>query len=42
MNKTDPYAYLSSLNIDSMRFGLEAITELLMRLGSPQNSYKGI
>ena len=42
MNKTDPYAYLSSLNIDSMRFGLEAITELLMRLGSPQNSYKTI
>jgi len=42
MNKTDPYAYLSNLNIDSMRFGLEAITELLMRLGSPQNSYKTI
>jgi dihydrofolate synthase/folylpolyglutamate synthase len=42
MNKTDPYAYLASLNIDSMRFGLEAITELLMRLGNPQNSYKTI
>src|SRR5664280_2725718 len=42
MNKTDPYTYLSSLNIDSMRFGLEAITELLMRLGNPQNSYKAI
>jgi len=42
MNKTDPYPYLASLNIDSMRFGLEAITELLMRLGNPQNSYKTI
>jgi dihydrofolate synthase/folylpolyglutamate synthase len=42
MNKTDPYTYLSSLNIDSMRFGLEGITELLMRLGNPQNSYKAI
>jgi len=42
MNKTDPYTYLASLNIDSMRFGLEAITELLMRLGNPQNSYKTI
>ena len=42
MNKIDPYAYLASLNIDSMRFGLEAVTELLMRLGYPQNSYKTI
>ena len=42
MNKTDPYAYLASLNIDSMRFGLEAVTELLMRLGNPQNAYKTI
>ena len=42
MNKTDPYAYLASLNIDSMRFGLEAITNLLMRLGNPQKSYKTI
>ena len=42
MNKTDPYTYLASLNIDSMRFGLEAITELLKRLGNPQNSYKAI
>jgi dihydrofolate synthase/folylpolyglutamate synthase len=42
MNKTYPYAYLSSLNVDSMRFGLESITELLMRLGNPQNSYKTI
>jgi len=42
MNKTNPYIYLSSLNIDSMRFGLEAITELLLRLGNPQKSYKTI
>ena len=42
MNKTNPYTYLSSLNVDSMRFGLEAITELLLRLGNPQNSYKTI
>jgi len=42
MKKTDPYTYLASLNIDSMRFGMEAITELLTRLGNPQNSYKSI
>jgi dihydrofolate synthase/folylpolyglutamate synthase len=42
MNKTDPYTYLAGLNIDSMHFGLEAITELLVRLGNPQNSYKAI
>jgi len=42
MNKTDPYTYLASLNIDSMHFGLEAITALLLRLGNPQNSYKTI
>ena len=42
MNKTDPYPYLAGLNIDSMRFGLEAITDLLKRLGNPQNSYKTI
>ena len=42
MSKADPYAYLAGLNIDSMRFGLEAITELLKLLGNPQNSYKAI
>ncbi len=42
MKNTDPYTYLASLNIDSMRFGLEAITALLMRLENPQNSYKTI
>ncbi|MEI6609333.1 MAG: folylpolyglutamate synthase/dihydrofolate synthase family protein [Deltaproteobacteria bacterium] len=42
MNKTDPYTYLASLNIDSMHFGLEAITALLLRLENPQNSYKTI
>ncbi len=42
MNKFDPAAYISSLNIDVMHFGLTAISELLSRLGNPQNSYKTI
>ncbi len=42
MKKFDPAAYLSSLNIDVMRFGLAAISDLLLRLGNPQNSYKTI
>jgi len=42
MNKLNPSAYLDSLNVDKMRFGLKAISELLSRLGNPQNSYKTI
>ena len=42
MNKFDSFSYLSSLNIDVMRLGLKAITELLLCLGNPQNSYKTI
>ncbi len=42
MNKLNPSTYLASLNIDKMHFGLTAITELLSRLGNPQNSYKTI
>jgi dihydrofolate synthase/folylpolyglutamate synthase len=42
MNKFDSFSYLSSLNIDVMRLGLEAITDLLSRMGNPQNSYKTI
>jgi dihydrofolate synthase/folylpolyglutamate synthase len=42
MNKFNPSAYLAGLNVDTMRFGLSAITELLSRLGNPQNSYKTI
>jgi dihydrofolate synthase / folylpolyglutamate synthase len=42
MNKFNPGAYLSGLNIDVMRFGLEAITELLTCFGNPQNDYKTI
>lgn len=42
LNKFNPSAYLASLNIDKMRFGLKAITELLSRLGNPQKSYKTI
>ena len=42
MNKFNPGAYLSGLNIDVMHFGLEAITELLARFGNPQNSYPTI
>jgi dihydrofolate synthase/folylpolyglutamate synthase len=42
MNKIKSSAYLASLNIDKMRFGLKAITELLSRLRNPQKSYKTI
>ena len=42
MKKFDPSAYLASLNIDVMRFGLETIAELLFRMGNPQNNYKTI
>jgi dihydrofolate synthase / folylpolyglutamate synthase len=42
MNKFKPSAYLTSLNVDKMHFGLKAITELLLRLGNPQNSFKTI
>lgn len=42
MKKFDPAAYISSLNIDVMRFGLAAISELLFRLGNPQNSFQTI
>ena len=42
MKKFDPLAYLAGLNIDVMRFGLEAIAGLLSRLGDPQNDYKTI
>ncbi|MCX6223553.1 MAG: Mur ligase family protein, partial [Bacteroidia bacterium] len=40
MNKLKSSAYLDNLNVDTMHFGLAAITELLSRLGNPQNSYK--
>ncbi len=40
MKKFDPTAYIAGLNIDVMRFGLTAISDLLLRLGNPQNSYK--
>lgn len=39
MNKFNPGAYLSGLNIDVMHFGLEAISELLTRFDNPQSSY---
>src|SRR5450759_413193 len=42
MKKFDPSAYLTGLNIDVMRFGLETIAELLSRLGNPQNDYQTI
>ncbi len=42
MSKFNPGAYLAGLNIDVMRFGLEAISELLTRLGNPQSSYNTI
>ena len=42
MNKFNPSEYLTGLNVDTMHFGLKAITELMSRLGNPQNSYKTI
>ncbi len=42
MNKFNSAAYLSGLNIDVMRFGLDAIILLLKRFDNPQNSYKTI
>jgi len=42
MNKFNPVAYLSGLNMDVMRFGLEGISEFLTRVGNPQNDYKTI
>lgn len=42
INNINPSAYLESLNINKMRFGLKSITGLLSRLGNPQKSYKTI
>jgi dihydrofolate synthase/folylpolyglutamate synthase len=42
MNKFNPSTYLTSLNVNKIRFGLKAITELLSRLENPQNLYKTI
>ena len=42
MKKFNYLTCLDSLNIDVMRFGLEAISELLSRLNNPQNTYKTI
>lgn len=42
MNKFNPGAYLSGLNIDVMHFGLEAITDLMSRMGDPQNSFYSV
>jgi len=42
MNKFNPGAYLSGLNIDVMHFGLKAISGLLSRMGNPQNSFHSV
>ena len=42
MKKFNYLKCLDSLNIDVMRFGVEAISELLSRLNNPQNTYKTI
>jgi dihydrofolate synthase/folylpolyglutamate synthase len=42
LNSLNPSAYLESLNVDKMRFGLKSIRALLSHLGSPQKSYKTI
>jgi dihydrofolate synthase/folylpolyglutamate synthase len=39
MNSLNPDVYLSGLNIDAIRFGLEGITGLLERFGFPQDDY---
>ncbi len=39
MKKISPGQYLTSLNINVMHFGLEAVTDLLNRFGHPQNDY---
>lgn len=42
MKKKQALAYLDSLNIDKMRFGLGAIRRLLAGLGHPQKTYQTI
>ncbi len=42
MKKFNPSAYLADLNVNVMRFGLEAITALMARFGNPQSDYKTI
>ncbi|MFA5321754.1 MAG: folylpolyglutamate synthase/dihydrofolate synthase family protein [Smithella sp.] len=42
MSKLQSSAYLESLNINKMRFGLKAVTRLLSRLGNPQKSFRTI
>ncbi len=42
MKQFNSGAYLSSLNIDVMRFGLESISDLLAGLGHPQNDYPSV
>jgi len=42
MKPFHPADYLSGLNIDVMRFGLEAITALLDRAGRPQNDFPAV
>ena len=41
-NNLNPFAYLESLNINKMHFGLKSITQLLLRLGNPQKTFKTI
>lgn len=42
MSKLKSPPYLESLNINKMRFGLKAVTQLLSRLGNPQKSFRTI
>jgi len=42
MKKFNPDAYLSGLNIDVMRFGLESITSVMASFGRPQKDYPAI
>lgn len=42
MKKSTTSEYLDSLNINTMRFGLRAISSVLSRLGHPQKSFKAV
>lgn len=42
MKSSHATAYLASLNINEMRFGLKNVSDLLRRLGCPQNHYPSV
>ena len=42
MNYKESLEYLNSLNVFGMKLGLVRMTDLLERLGNPQNAYKTV